>query len=52
LRPRTQRDKAFAENGKLTALLIDAPSLPGWESFGALIEHMKFVVIIIAKSIV
>jgi hypothetical protein len=31
------------EKGKLTGLLVDAPSFPGWESFGALIEHMKFV---------
>ena len=36
-------DPYITENGKLTGLLIDAPSFPGWESFGALIEHMKFV---------
>jgi hypothetical protein len=24
-------------------LLIEAPSFPGWGSFGALINHMKFV---------
>ena len=24
-------------------LLIDTPSFPGWESFAALIEHLKFV---------
>lgn len=36
-------DPYIAENGKLTGLLVDAPSFPGWESFGALVEHMKFV---------
>ena len=36
-------DPYISENGKLTGLLIDAPSFPGWESFGALVEHMKFV---------
>ena len=36
-------DPYITENGKLTGLLIDAPSFPGWESFGALVEHMKFV---------
>src|SRR4051812_50145777 len=36
-------DPYITENGKLTGILIDAPSFPGWESFDALIEHMKFV---------
>ena len=36
-------DSYITENGKLTGLLIDAPSFPGWESFGALVEHLKFV---------
>jgi hypothetical protein len=36
-------DPYITENGKLNGLLIDAPSFPGWESFGALVEHMKFV---------
>ena len=36
-------DPYITENGNLTGLLIDAPSFPGWESFGALVEHMKFV---------
>ena len=36
-------DPYIAKNGKLTGLLIDAPSFPGWKSFGALVEHMKFV---------
>src|SRR6478736_1584178 len=36
-------DPFIEEHGKLTGLLIEAPSFPGWDSFGALIEHMKFV---------
>jgi len=36
-------DPWIAEHGKLTGLLIDAPSFPGWDSFGALIQHLKFV---------
>jgi hypothetical protein len=36
-------DPYIREKGKLTGLLIEAPSFPGWESFGALIEHLKFV---------
>jgi len=36
-------DPYISENGKLTGLLIDAPSFPGWDSFGALTEHMRFV---------
>ena len=36
-------DPWIAEHGKLTGLLVDAPSFPGWASFGALVEHLKFV---------
>ena len=36
-------DPYISENGNLTGLLIDAPSFPGWDSLGALIEHMRFV---------
>jgi hypothetical protein len=36
-------DPYIREKGKLTGLLIEAPSFPGWDSFGALIGHMKFV---------
>jgi hypothetical protein len=36
-------DPYMHEKGKLTGLLIEAPSFPGWDSFGALIEHLKFV---------
>ena len=36
-------DPYIEEHGKLMGLLVDAPSFPGWESFGALIQHLKFV---------
>ena len=36
-------DPYIADRGALTGLLIDASSFPGWESFAALIEHLKFV---------
>lgn len=36
-------DPHILERGKLTGLLIDAPSFPGWDNFGALIDHLKFV---------
>ena len=36
-------DPYIAERAVLRGLLVRAPTFPGWESFGALIEHMKFV---------
>jgi len=36
-------DPYISENGKLTGLLLEASSFPGWDSLGALIEHMSFV---------
>ena len=36
-------DPYILETGKLTGLLIEAPYFPGWDSLGALVEHMKFV---------
>ena len=36
-------DPFIAEKGNLTGVLIKAPSFPGWDSFGALLEHLKFV---------
>ena len=36
-------DPYIEERGKLTGLLVDAPAFPGWDSFGALIQHLKFV---------
>jgi hypothetical protein len=34
-------DPYIREKGKLTGLLIVAPSFPGWDSFGALIVHFE-----------
>jgi hypothetical protein len=36
-------DPYIREKGKLTGLLVEAESFPGWESFGALLQHLKFV---------
>ena len=36
-------DPYIEAHGTLTGLMIEAPRFPGWESFGALIEHLKFV---------
>jgi len=55
VRPESSLDKSdFAElakvvdpeieaGGALAGLIIDAPHFPGWDSFGALVTHMKFV---------
>jgi hypothetical protein len=34
-------DPYISENGKLTGLLLEAASFPGWDSLGAVIEHMS-----------
>jgi SpoIIAA-like len=36
-------DPFIASNGKLTGLMICAKAFPGWDSFGALVSHIKFV---------
>ena len=36
-------DPFIAENGKLVGVMIRTESFPGWESFGALASHLKFV---------
>ena len=36
-------DPHITERGKLVGLLIEARSFPGWDSFAALIGHLKFV---------
>jgi hypothetical protein len=36
-------DPFLASKGKLAGLMIYARSFPGWESFGALVSHLKFV---------
>jgi hypothetical protein len=29
--------------GDLAGLIIEAPSFPGWDTFGALVDHIRFV---------
>ncbi len=36
-------DPYIAENGSLQGLIISTKDFPGWESFGALVSHIKFV---------
>lgn len=36
-------DPYIEENGQLNGLIIHTESFPGWESFGALCSHLKFV---------
>ena len=55
VRPETSLDKNdFAElakavdpeietSGDLAGLIIDAPHFPGWDSFGSVVTHIRFV---------
>jgi hypothetical protein len=36
-------DPFIETNGNLIGLLIDAPTFPGWQSFGDMVSHFKFV---------
>ena len=36
-------DPYIEETGGLIGLIIDAPAFPGWESFGAMVAHFRFV---------
>jgi hypothetical protein len=36
-------DPYIEANGSLSGLIIDAPSFPGWESFGAVVTQLRFV---------
>jgi hypothetical protein len=36
-------DPQIAAGTDLAGLIIDAPDFPGWESFGALVTHIRFV---------
>ncbi|MDA1141449.1 MAG: STAS/SEC14 domain-containing protein [Planctomycetota bacterium] len=36
-------DPWIEKNGRLKGLIIRTKSFPGWESFGALSSHLKFV---------
>lgn len=36
-------DPYIAANGQLAGLMVRAEAFPGWESFGALVSHLRFV---------
>ncbi|MEI7716431.1 MAG: STAS/SEC14 domain-containing protein [Mycobacterium sp.] len=36
-------DPHIAAHGELAGLILSAPSFPGWDSFGALVTHFRFV---------
>jgi hypothetical protein len=36
-------DPQIAQHGDLAGLIIAAPHFPGWDSFGALVNHLRFV---------
>jgi hypothetical protein len=36
-------DLQIEANGDLTGVIIDAPSFPGWEDFGSMVSHFRFV---------
>jgi len=36
-------DPYIKETGKLNGIIIHSQSFPGWESFGAMVTHFKFV---------
>ncbi|MDX1804197.1 MAG: STAS/SEC14 domain-containing protein [Alcanivorax sp.] len=39
----SQLDPVIEEKGKLAGLVICSQSFPGWESLGAMIQHLRFV---------
>jgi len=36
-------DPHIEASGDLAGLIIEAPAFPGWESFGAMVTHFRFV---------
>jgi len=36
-------DPHIEAHGDLAGLILSAPSFPGWDSFGALVDHLRFV---------
>jgi hypothetical protein len=36
-------DPQIEEHGDLKGLILDAEKFPGWDSFGALVTHIRFV---------
>ncbi len=36
-------DPKIEQDGDLAGLIIDAPRFPGWDSYGAMVSHVRFV---------
>jgi hypothetical protein len=36
-------DPFISENGDLAGLIVETPHFPGWDSFGAMAAHLRFV---------
>jgi hypothetical protein len=36
-------DPQIEETGDLAGLIINAPAFPGWDSFGAMVTHFRFI---------
>ncbi len=36
-------DPYIEQNGKLRGVMVEARSFPGWDTFGALLSHLRFV---------
>ncbi len=36
-------DPQIEQSGDLAGLIISAPAFPGWDSFGAMVSHFRFV---------
>ena len=36
-------DPYIEQHGDLKGLIVEAPSFPGWESFAAMLSHLRFV---------
>lgn len=36
-------DPEIAAHGDLAGMIIEAPRFPGWDSFGALVTHLRFL---------
>jgi len=36
-------DPQIESTGALAGVIIDAPTFPGWDDFGALVSHLRFI---------
>jgi hypothetical protein len=39
----TEVDPYIVKSGSLTGVIVEAPTFPGWDSFGAMAAHFRFV---------